>query len=68
MIWIILSLNILNGDFTLAGNFKTQLACISALKTTGTNESVSHIRQCVQIEQKHLADYKKDKRDWSKLR
>lgn len=67
MIWVILSMNILSGDFTIQGEFTRQDACITAVKTASTNELKSHIRQCVQIEKHYLADYKRDKRNWGKL-
>ena len=68
MTWVILSLNILTGDFTLMGNFTRRDACITAVKTANTTEYVAHVRQCVQIDKKALTDYKLDKKDWSKLR
>jgi hypothetical protein len=67
MTWVILSLNILTGDFTLNGDFTRQEYCITSLKTAGSNEFQSHIRQCAQIENSYLADYKRDKRDWKRL-
>jgi hypothetical protein len=67
MTWVVLSLNILTGDFTINGDFTRQEYCITALKTTGNNEFQSHIRQCVHIESRYLTDYKRDKRDWKRL-
>jgi hypothetical protein len=67
MTWVILSLNILTGDFTLNGQFTKQEYCITALKTARSNEFQSHIRQCVQIENSYLDDYKRDKHDWKIL-
>ena len=67
MTWVILSLNILSGDFALIGSYQSQKACIASLKNSQTAEFQEHIRQCVTVKEKHLADYSMDKKDWGKL-
>lgn len=67
MTWVILSLNILSGDFALIGSYQSQKACLTSLKTSPASEFTEHVRQCVPVKDKHLSDYVIDKKDWEKL-
>lgn len=67
MVWTILSLSVTNGDFTLAGQYTGQHACIKVLSDKQPPEFKAHVRQCVRIARDDLTDYKKDLKDWRKI-
>ena len=67
MVWTILSLSLTNGDYTVAGQYTSQHACIKVLSDRQPPEFKAHIHQCVRVAMDDLNDYKKDLKDWRKI-
>lgn len=67
MIWVILSLSLTTGDYTVVGQYTSQHTCIKAMTDKQPPEWKAHVRQCVYVSKESLDDYRKDKKDWSKL-
>lgn len=68
MIWVILSLSLTTGDYTVAGQYTSQHACIKAMTDKQPPEWKAHVHQCVRVDHKDLKDYAKETKEWKQLK
>jgi hypothetical protein len=68
MVWVILNLSLLTGDFTISSHeYTTQSSCIAASNSISSELAKPMLTQCVQLSKKDLALYKEDRNDQAKL-